>query len=384
MKSVYNNHIDCYGCGACMNACPKQAIHMEPDKQGFYYPIIDENKCINCGICKSVCQIGKENNVVNEKSETCIGFKNTDLVRAKSSSGGAFSAVVKCYSNIEGYIYGACFDNTMTLKHCMNRIADGTEAFMGSKYIQSDLGEIYQDILRQLETNTVIFSGTPCQIAALNCYLNYFRGKTNNLITIDIVCHGVPSPKIWKEYISIIEEKHHSPVKGFVFRDKTRGWRGYHILAYLADGRIIKDESWLDSFGVLFSKNLFLRPSCYHCPYSSMCRPSDITIADFWGIEKTDKEFSDNLGVSSIIPNTHVGENIVDSLSSVADYRTKEYKSDVLKQPNLHKSTDYPQNYDCFWKAYEKKGIKHILKRFGNISCLYVMKDRLDNFLYRH
>ena len=384
MKSVFSNPIDCYGCGACIDACKRNAIQMKSDNHGFLYPIIDESKCINCKMCKSVCQIGKEKDIVHDRSDFCYGFKNADSIRSVSSSGGAFSAIIQSLKGNNGYVYGASFDENLMLTHSRNRVEDGTDAFKGSKYIQSNLEGVYKDILSLLDDFMVVFSGTPCQIAALYLFLTAFHGNIKNLITVDIVCHGVPSPIIWKEYINVIEGRYKCGASQYHFRDKTRGWRGYHISLCLSDGRIVKNDPWLDSYGVIYSKNLFLRQSCYHCPYSSLCRPSDITLGDFWGIEHIDKDFHDDLGVSSIIPNTIIGNKVVSGFINLPEYRTKQYIVDVLKQPNLHKSTDYPLNYESFWKAYEKKGTISVLKRYGNISRFYILKDRIDNFLNRH
>ena len=364
---LYNNKEDCYGCEACMNACPKHAIRMEADKQGFLYPVINDTLCIDCELCKRSCQIGKAKLLQNNAPLSCFGVKNHDSIRSVSSSGGVFTAIAeKC---IDGGVAGATFDSEMNVVHKMAQTREECEAFRGSKYVQSNMGTIYEEVVRPLSNGqNVIFSGTPCQIAGLKEYLGAHRIDTTGLLTVDLVCHGVPSPKVWKEYIAVLERKYRAKVANYTFRDKSAGWRGYHVKVGFEDGRFITQNALTQSFAIIFGKEVMLRPSCFYCPYSSMERCGDITIGDFWGIEGVDKDFSDDKGVSMVLVNTPKGQDIF--LTIKDGLNVKEYPSKVLVQPNLRKSTDFSADYDAFWSDFDSKGYQYVAKKYGGYGLL--------------
>ena len=366
---LYVKKEDCCGCGACMNACPKNAIRMEADNQGFLYPVINAVDCINCGLCKQNCQIRKSKTMQNERSSHCFGVKNHDYVRAVSSSGGVFTAILDEVINGGGVVVGATFDSEMNVVHKTAQTRKECDAFRGSKYVQSDMGNIYKKVADTLSNKKkVLFSGTPCQVAGIKKYLEAHRIEMSGLYTIDLVCHGAPSPKIWKEYISVLENKYHSKIKNYTFRDKSAGWRGYHVRVELEDGRSVAQNDLTQSFAIVFGKEVMLRPSCFYCPYASMQRCGDITIGDFWGIDKIDKNFSDNKGISMVLINTSKGQEIFMAIKSELD--VKEYSSEVLKQPNLRKSTDFSVDYDIFWSDYDSKNYLYIAKKYGEYGLL--------------
>ena len=367
---LYEKKEDCYGCGACMNACPKEAIHMEADSQGFLYPVIDTAKCVDCGLCKQSCQIGKVSSAQNEEPLNCFGVKNCDRIRAVSSSGGVFTALLDKFIIGGGSAaVGAVFDSEMNVVHKMASTQKECDAFSGSKYVQSNMGTIYKEVADTLSSGQqLLFSGTPCQVAGLKEYLKSHRVDTTRLLTVDLVCHGAPSPKIWMDYISVLREKYHSNVKAYTFRDKSVGWRGYHVRVGLANGDSIAQNNLTQSFAVIFGKEVMLLPSCFYCPYASMERCGDITIGDFWGIEGIDKDFSDNKGISMVLVNTSKGEKMFSAIRP--ELNVKEYPSDVLTQPNLRKSTDFSLDYDAFWNDYDLKGYLYVAKKYGGYGVL--------------
>lgn len=243
------------------------------------------------------------------------------------------------------------------------------DAFRGSKYVQSDMGTIYKEVADTLSSGQqLLFSGTPCQVAGLKEYLKSHRVDTTRLLTVDLVCHGAPSPKIWADYISALEKKYHSDVETYTFRDKSVGWRGYHVRVGLANGDSIAQNNLTQSFAVIFGKEVMLRPSCFYCPYASMERCGDVTIGDFWGIEGIDKDFSDNKGISMVLVNTPKGEKMFSAIRP--ELNVKEYPSDVLTQPNLRKPTDFSLDYDAFWNDYDSKGYLYVAKKYGGYGIL--------------
>lgn len=365
---LYKRKEDCYGCSACMNACPKSAIHMEPDEQGFLYPIINDSLCIDCGICQKTCQIGKFADLQNQEVEICYAVKNEDGIREISSSGGVFTAILQNYSE-GGVTVGATFNSEMKVIHTIAKDLKEAEAFRGSKYIQSDMQGIYKEISDILNRGEkVLFSGTPCQVAAIQNYMRIHRVRTEQLLCVDLVCHGAPSPQIWKDYLNGVENKYHSKVKNYTFRDKVVGWRGYHVRVGLEDGRSIPQNDLIQSFAVIFGKEVMVRPSCFYCPYASMKRCGDITIGDFWGIEKVDKDFSDNKGISMVLVNTPKGQKIFSEIKG--NLTVRRYESDVLSQPNLRKPTDFGMDYDRFWEDYHTKGYLYVAKKYGGYGIL--------------
>ncbi|MFR5684657.1 MAG: Coenzyme F420 hydrogenase/dehydrogenase, beta subunit C-terminal domain, partial [Clostridia bacterium] len=294
--------IKCYGCGACSKICPKNAIIMKMDKKGFFYPEIEKEKCIQCGLCEKVCWNPESNNEYF-KEPLVYAVKSKDMqTRLQSSSGGVFTQFAKICLEENGVVYGACYAEDFEVKHIRIGNIEEIQKLRGSKYVQSNLKNVYSEVKKDLQNGKkVMFVGTPCQVYGLNQYL---RGIDKlNLILVDLVCHGVTSPKIWKDYITFIERKYHGKLSKYTFRNKEKGWRGYHPLAKFDNGRKIESRC-ITSYTNLFSTDLALREGCYQCNFSSTHRKSDITIGDFWGLEKTIPEFIDDLGVSLVLINT--------------------------------------------------------------------------------
>lgn len=311
MATVNNPFVEgCCGCGACLNVCPKNAISFREDAEGFAYPSVDEGKCIDCSLCVKVCQVLSPD--VERLPLKVYAAKNRDLQeRIQSSSGGMFLPLAREVLRLGGQVFGVEFsEDFRSARHACASDADGVKRFSGSKYIQSDTGRTYSQTKMFLENGVpVLYSGTPCQIAGLRKFL---RKDYENLYTVDLVCHGVPSPGIWRRYMDETAPEGTASVN---FRDKVTGWKRFSLVMKDSSGKVLfsqrEDENvFMDGF----LKNLYLRPSCYLCPARKGRSGSDLTIADYWHLKKTLPDFDDNTGVGLVLVNTAKGARLFDSV----------------------------------------------------------------------
>jgi coenzyme F420-reducing hydrogenase beta subunit len=282
---------------------------MIQNSEGFFYPeIIDMGRCSCCKLCVKICPINKADNY--PKSYALIN--NDEKIRRNSSSGGAFYVMAEEIIRQGGIVFGAMFDNDFSVVHGFAENIAGIELFSGSKYVQSDIGENFKICKRYLdEKRQVLFSGTPCQIDGLKAYL---QKEYDNLLCIDIICHGVPSSKVWKKYLDYQETKNNMKPKGIYFRKKTLGWQKLSMLIeYPNNNQYIKSAD-KDLYYRAFLTNVCLRKSCYRCRYVSMDRQSDITIADFWGVNHVCPGMFDNKGTSLVIVHSNKGDQIFDNI----------------------------------------------------------------------
>lgn len=296
----------CFGCNACFNACPVGAISMKADDEGFYYPEINSSKCTDCGLCKKVCpSLNKSQTYeINTKNPECLAVMAEDDIRLKSSSGGAFTLLANVILEQGGYVCGVAFDENAQVKHILIDNKEELAKLRGSKYVQSDTNTVYSQIKDLLENDKkVLFTGTPCQVAGLNTFL---KKSYDNLYTVDLLCHGVPSQKIWDMYLkeTIGDEK-------FVtasFRDKLAGWTVYATT--MTTTGLYSASSSQDTYLRAFLDNMCLRPSCGTCPFTSTRREAEITIGDFWAIDRYDKKLNDNKGTSVVLLNNEKGKKL--------------------------------------------------------------------------
>lgn len=303
---------NCCGCGACAQRCPKQCITMKEDLEGFLYPNIDLSKCIDCKLCEKVCPIINPNEK-KQPLEIYATINPDEKIRKQSSSGGIFSLFATRIIQENGVVFGARFDENWEVKHDYTETIEGLTAFRSSKYVQSRIGNTYQKAESLLKSGRkVLFSGTPCQIAGLKRYL---KKDYDNLITVDFICHGVPSPKIWRHYLKVtcnkLARNENYEINAISFRNKNKGWKNFSFyLSMKADGKGCKelcepagDNAYIKGF----LNDLYLRPSCHYCPVKSGKSGSDITVADYWGVHKQHPELDDNKGVSLAFYNTPKG-----------------------------------------------------------------------------
>ncbi len=373
MYLLTDNKDECMGCTACKNICPKEAIDMIKDEEGFEYPQIDKSKCVDCGLCDKVCPY-----VNNNKQQTNVfyGAKLKDLsVRKESSSGSVFTALAKYIIENKGIVYGASLEDDYIVYHIRVDNIDNISKLKKSKYVQSKLNCIFKSVKKDLkEKKLVLFSGTPCQIDGL---YNYLKGDdTQCLYTCDLICHGVPSPKVFNDYLLYISNNKVYNIHNFNFRNKKYGW-GSHYETYT-----LKNKSVVSSkYRQLFYSNTILRPSCYTCQYSTTNRVGDITIGDFWGIENIDKKLYDKDGISLVIINSTKGNELFDKVKDELECFIVEDTKKAL-QRNLVSPTSKPNNREFFWNDYKSKSFKYIIKKYTKKEC-----DRVTNpckwFLYK-
>lgn len=377
---------DCCGCHACTNACPKRCITMQTDEEGFLYPIVDKINCIDCGLCEKVCPVINQ----NEQSKPLYVYaaKNTDeKIRMQSSSGGIFTMLAEAVINEGGVVFGARFNKDWDVVHDYTETIEGIAAFRGSKYVQSTIGCTYNQAKKFLQADRkVLFSGTPCQIAGLKKYL---RRNYSNLLTIDVVCHGVPSPMIWRDYLeyeraertvgknTVSLSLNEMPViTGISFRDKTYGWKKFgfkisYAASKAAENSVSKSANTAnceitpfneDTFMKGFLKNLYLRPSCYHCAARQGKSGADISIADYWGVQIVHPEMNDDKGTGAVLINSNNGLNYHINIIPSLDYIQTKYTDIVRYNPCIVKSVKEPKEREMFWDAYATKQIECIDK----------------------
>lgn len=321
------NKKDCCGCAACAQICPKKAIVMISDRDGFLYPKIDMDKCVDCDLCNKVCQIENEgqeripNHVYAVKN-------NNDVIRLSSSSGGLFHVLAERVLLDDGIVFGAAFDKDWNVVHREVSTLEELPLLYGSKYVQSTIGDTYKKVETYLKkSKTVLFSGTPCQVAGVQGYL---RKYYDNLITVEVVCHGVPSPKIWKDFLREVNHDEITKqrlgglyhIENISFRDKKEGWKKYRFVINLAEasaeGKKFVLSSTVNSFMELFLNNYILRPSCHQCHFRCGKSNADFTLADYWQIEHFYPHFFDDKGVSMLMT---YNQNSMADFTNIAEDR---------------------------------------------------------------
>lgn len=382
---------DCCGCTACASICAHDAITMEPDGMGFLYPIVDSSKCINCGLCESVCAFNNHYDTsANYPTPNCYGARHKDMAEVETSrSGAAFIALSDVVLNAGGVVYGAGYAEHFRVVHKRAVTRKERDEFKGSKYVQSDLQGVFKQVKKDLRDGLIVlFSGTPCQTAGLASFIG--KKLSENLYLIDIICHGVPSPYIWEDFLDYIEKKHGSSVCYVNFRDKEKfGWHN-HVETF----KFVKMGGGKMSFSFLFYRHIIFRKSCGNCYFCNTQRPSDITLGDFWGWEKTNPDINkDDKGISLLLINTEKGRRLLELAKS--DLILFPAKLEDCLQPNLQHATHIHPAREKFERLYVRKGFLSAMKRYGDIGWRYKVmrpflkllssetKYRLKKLIYR-
>ena len=308
------NKADCCGCGACAQSCPKGCITMKKDGEGFLYPNVEAARCIECGLCERVCPILNKKTAGSGEVKAYAAYATEDDLRGKSSSGGLFALLAEEILSRGGCVAGAAFDEAFSVRHILVDNVQDLEKLRGSKYVQSRMEDTYLCVKEQLQKGRpVLFTGVGCQVAGLKSYL----GKEHeNLYTVDILCHGVPSPKVWEQYLREQEQSHGQKPSSISFRDKRSGWRRSSISMKFADSAEYCRWAGEDRYMQVFLRDICLRPSCHSCRFKAVPRLSDLTIGDAWGIEKCMPELDDDRGTSVVLVNSEKGQKLFDRISS--------------------------------------------------------------------
>lgn len=358
----------CTGCSACINICPNHAIEMIEDECGFKYPRINKSKCINCGLCKKTCPVlnTKENKSLNE---CYVGYNKNVEVKETSSSGGIFDAIARIILEENGVVIGAAFTENMKLKHIAIDNLDDLEKLKGSKYLQSNLENIFLYIKDQLKIRKVLFVGTPCQVAGLHAYL---KKEYANLVLIDLFCHGVPSPKMFNKYLKELEDSNNSKVIKYNFRDKRTGWDAYSTTAKFANNKIISQLQKNNDYMRLFLSDIGLRESCYSCNFKLGNKYSDITLGDFWGVKDCYPEMYNEKGVSAIIINTEKGSKLFSLINNKLEYKKCNLNEIILGNPSLIKSSIMPKKRNIFFvELNDNTAFNKLVKKYCKKNRLY-------------
>lgn len=350
-----------------MNVCPKSAIHMEKDEYGFVYPVINKEQCVECGACKKVCAFQNKTTRNTPQRVLAIAGKNDNLVK-KSASGGLFATMALAVLEQGGCVYGAVMqheDHELHTHHVCCEAKDELDRLQGSKYVQSSLENIFKNVQEKLKKGTaVLFSGTPCQVDALKSYL---RKDYEKLLTVDIICHGVPSEQFFNDYIHYTEKKLGGEILDFKFRDKSTGW-GYNLTAKYVkqdgDKNYYRVKSSDSSYFYMFINSVALRENCYHCKYTNSNRVGDITIGDYWGIEEEHPEalernggrLSEQNGISVMMLNMDKGADFFESVKDQFTYYESTLEKAAKRNTQLVHPVKHTKAREKVLKLYQKWG----------------------------
>ena len=336
---------------------------MIPDEEGFLFPVINESKCIDCGICLKFCAFYNRKSSYDTENKLCYILRHKDLqTRMSSRSGGVFVCCSDWILQQNGVVYGAIL-NGVICEHQRATSIEDRDRMCYSKYVQSDSSHIWSLIKNDLLVGRkVLFSGTPCQVDALYSYLKKCKVSDCNLYTMDLICHGAPSPKLFAEYIEYLEKLYEGKITDFQFRDKTIcGWDD-HIETFYIKGKKYASSKWRD----IYYSNGINRLSCSKCKYAAMNRVGDITFGDAWGIRKEAPDFYDNRGASVVIVNTDKGKELLTIMTALCDVRKASIQG--MMQHNLRKPSLPKVNRERLWQDYRDGGIKLLIEKYGMMS----------------
>ena len=375
----------CCGCTACYSICTRGAISMKRDEQGFSYPEIDENLCTQCGLCVRTCPSLSPKFY---KSIKCFGAKHINKQEQLSSTSGGFAAALSDYViGKGGVVYGVALDDVKYVRTVRINSRADLPKLKGSKYVQTDPCETFRQAGADLKYGLfVAYFGTSCNIDGLRHYLLCKNISTSNLVTIDLICHGVPSPQIFEDYIDYLSKR--KPVNNFYFRTKAKGWgfgsKTFSPSVCYSDGGNVCDKPITLAYQQLFFSNNCLRPHCYECPYAQMGRAADFTIADFWGISIFHPQYFDKDGVSLVLINSNNALNIFNNLQNIDSFETTTEIA-YFKQENQRRPSQKNSAYEQFWKDYHQKGIEYILQHYTILNKYllfkYYTKEKLNLLL---
>lgn len=378
MNSVLIKDItQCTGCGACANICTRQAIQMQADENGFLYPAISQKLCINCGLCRRVCPINESelcDKKIGQPLQVLAGYSLFEEERAQSSSGGVFSILAKKIIEEGGIVCGVELDETFKAKHSCASSLEEVKKFRGSKYVQSEIGDIFKQIKVYLENQkAVLFTGTPCQVAGLR---NFLRKDYEQLVCVDCVCFGVPSPLVFQQYLEALKLKKGKLIRSINFRSKVNGWTGkkFSFEVEYSDGIHESEIITKNPYHRTFFGGLNARKCCHSCRFKSPVKPGDLTLADFWGVEKILPKMDDGKGTSLIFVNTDKGIDLLEDVKKQMIYQKIDFRSAI--EYNQAAILSLPEN------PKKEKFFEEIRKDFTGEKTLRIMKKYTEKSFF--
>lgn len=356
-----NDKNNCSGCGACVNVCTLGAISMRTDEFGFAYPNIDETKCVSCGKCVRACEYAQNCGLHTPTEAYAASHKNKQTL-LNSSSGGVFSALAEYFITHGGAVCGCVYDENLMPAHICTETEDGVLLMRKSKYAQSDLGLVYREVLERLKSGQlVLFTGTPCQVAALYAVVGY---KYDNLLTVDLICHGVPSGEMFKKFLEYLEDKYSTKIKHFDFRSKRYKWSRFTAEFTDVKGKTVNIGKVNEFYFAQFSAGNIMRPSCFTCRYACPDRVGDITMGDFWGHSALDLRCDRNNGISVFTCNTERSRDMLDVMSERLILDKIDYSIAVFGNTCLNHPTKKGEKWDLYMQAMKNGEIPKIAKRY--------------------
>lgn len=372
----------CTGCLSCYNICESGAIQYVYDDEGFVYPEILVDKCIGCGRCGRVCPIltSSHKNVIADMAYAA--WSNDNSIVGGSSSGGCFSIIARNVLNKGGVVFGVFFDDDWDCYHSHCTSVEELPKLRGSKYVQSFVGRTFQEVKDYLAIGKIVlYSGTPCQISGLKSYLSQKKCNVSNLITIDLVCHGVPSPIVFKSYLKYLEDTYQSKLKAFSFRDKKWSWLRYNCVATFSNGKKYFGKWEQDPYMRGFLREYYLRSSCHCCRFATKERCGDITLCDYWGYNKKSGEIDNkDRGVSLILLNTSKGKSFFGEIRSSIICYERDVQESMKSNRAFYDCFPVSPLRDQFWKDFRKKG-------FGGVISKYLYPEEISpkfDIIYRY
>ena len=351
---------DCCGCAACAQVCPKSCITMVRDGEGFDYPKADSEQCISCGLCEKVCPVSHAQAEPAGEPKAFAAY-GPDKDRAESSSGGIFAQLARQTLAQGGLVFGAAMaEDSKTAVHTAIDSEGDLPRLQGSKYLQSHVGKCFRQAKEALEAGrAVLFTGTPCQIEGL---LHFLGRDYENLVTADVICHGVPSEKLWQKYLDCQQHRYGSRVTRVSFRDKRQGWKSFSMALTFENGKQYAKKLYFDAYLQLFLQDLCLRPSCYRCPSRKLHRRSDLTLGDFWGCDAVCPEMDDDTGLSLVLIHSEKGQRSFDALS--LKRKTVTLEQALTANKAVIRSPKMPENREAVLSALDGCSIDAVGKRY--------------------